>query len=89
MKSNRVVMQAFFAFAFLVIASGSTDNTWFSPSNTTGRAMQPDTRFMLLMNEIYRANYCPNQRCPDWKCLDDSTIIHGTCCGCPNIFGGN
>jgi len=56
MKSNRVVLHAFFAFAFLVITSGLTENKWFVPSNTTGRAMQPDFRFMLLMNEIYRGN---------------------------------
>ncbi|XP_050060111.1 uncharacterized protein LOC114123124 isoform X2 [Aphis gossypii] len=32
-------------------------------------------------------SYCANRKCPNWKCLDDSAIIHGTCCGCPNIFG--
>ncbi|XP_015372446.1 PREDICTED: uncharacterized protein LOC107167778 [Diuraphis noxia] len=87
MKSNRVVLQAFFAFTFLVIASGLNNNTWFVPSNTTGRAMQPDIPFMMFINEIYRANYCQNKTCPVWNCSDDSVIIHGSCCKCPNIFG--
>ncbi|XP_022162470.1 uncharacterized protein LOC111028221 isoform X3 [Myzus persicae] len=72
MKSNGAVMQAFFAFAFLVVASGLSDDTWSVASNGTGRAMQPDNRCILQMDDIYRVNYCSNRACPNWKCEDDS-----------------
>ncbi|NP_001280279.1 uncharacterized protein LOC100575004 precursor [Acyrthosiphon pisum] len=87
MKSNGAVLSAFFTFAFLVVASGLSDNTWSDVSNATGRAMQYDNRCILHMDDIYRVHYCSNRACPSWKCQDDSAIIHGTCCGCPNIFG--
>ncbi|XP_050060110.1 uncharacterized protein LOC114123124 isoform X1 [Aphis gossypii] len=90
MKSDGLVLRAFFAFAFLSAvrrATGSSDDTWSFASNGTGRAMQPDRRCILHSDDIYRVSYCANRKCPNWKCLDDSAIIHGTCCGCPNIFG--
>uniref|UniRef100_A0A8D9AWT9 Secreted protein n=1 Tax=Cacopsylla melanoneura TaxID=428564 RepID=A0A8D9AWT9_9HEMI len=30
----------------------------------------------------YDGGYCPPNRCPDWRCQDDSAVIHGWCCGC-------
>uniref|UniRef100_A0A8D9F053 Uncharacterized protein n=1 Tax=Cacopsylla melanoneura TaxID=428564 RepID=A0A8D9F053_9HEMI len=26
--------------------------------------------------------YCPSRGCPNWSCQDDSSVIHGYCCGC-------
>ncbi|KAL4089804.1 hypothetical protein QTP88_024768 [Uroleucon formosanum] len=88
MKTNGAVLRAFFTFALLVVVSGLSDDTWSVVSNATGRAMQRDNHCILHMDDIYRVNYCSNRTCPSWKCQDDSAIIHGTCCGCPNIFGG-
>ncbi|XP_060852615.1 uncharacterized protein LOC132930651 [Rhopalosiphum padi] len=90
MRSYGLAVRAFFAFVFLFAvlhASGSSADTWYTASNATGRAMQPDNRCILHMDDIYRVNYCADRACPNWKCQDDSAIIHGTCCGCPNVFG--
>ncbi|XP_025199174.1 uncharacterized protein LOC112597367 [Melanaphis sacchari] len=90
MKSDGLVLRAFSAFAFVFVVihpSRSLDLTWSIASNATGRAMQRDNRCILYMDDVYKGSYCSNRTCPNWNCHDDSAVIYGTCCGCPNYFG--
>ncbi|XP_050546994.1 uncharacterized protein LOC126908721 isoform X1 [Daktulosphaira vitifoliae] len=52
--------------------------------------VQPSSgRQLSFLNSIYNAWYCRRKTCPKWRCQDDSAIIHGHCCGCPNAVRDN
>ncbi|XP_050434774.1 uncharacterized protein LOC126841981 [Adelges cooleyi] len=58
-------------------------------SYVSPNALQRSRRQFSFVQDLYNAWYCRRKQCPNWRCQDDSAVIHGYCCGCPNSLGAN
>ncbi|XP_025405361.1 uncharacterized protein LOC112679683 [Sipha flava] len=87
MKSDGPVLTfCVFVCVIAVAVPLVTGSTYFG--GTTGVVQGPGFRRDPLM-AMYKAIYCRNKQCPNWRCQDDSAMIHGHCCGCHNSFEVN
>ncbi|XP_025405354.1 uncharacterized protein LOC112679680 [Sipha flava] len=81
MKSDRVLV-TFSAFSILSVATALYQHNVSSTYVKAADDLNGDRD--VIIKFLYTALYCDGRQCPSWSCQDDSAVIHGHCCGCPN-----